>query len=308
MAGTQPPHAVALQGAASREVSIDRKPFQETRLGRLPTELLQTITRCLDHSSLTKVARIHPELRSLAERRLYTNINLSLEVTDGRNEESNRKEFWPLQRTLSFRPDLAERVQELSMTILNQKHHIEIACIHLNKANPPMHKADLFESTIAGMILKRLPKLERLSLHLLACSSYIPEPAVPASEIDLNAPCISSLFQSALLEHAVLRLIPSFDYRTAHLINPLMFAELRELTWIGYEFHWALARSPKLRKLVFLRPCFILQDFAREETNSNLEQLCLAHRSSILVPNTEVDNQVRVAELLGHFPALENLV
>jgi hypothetical protein len=54
----------------SNESIFDRKTFSQTRLGRLPIELLQNVTRHLNKHDLTAVGRISPELQTLAERRL----------------------------------------------------------------------------------------------------------------------------------------------------------------------------------------------------------------------------------------------
>jgi hypothetical protein len=60
----------------SNESISDRKPFLQTRLGKLPIELLQNVTRHLNKHDLATVARISPELRALAERRLYPDFHL----------------------------------------------------------------------------------------------------------------------------------------------------------------------------------------------------------------------------------------
>jgi hypothetical protein len=74
----------------------DRKAFLQTRLGRLPIELLQNVTRHLNKHDLAAVARISPELRALAERQLYLDIHLPYVAEDYGKREGDHMEYWLL--------------------------------------------------------------------------------------------------------------------------------------------------------------------------------------------------------------------
>jgi hypothetical protein len=110
----------------SDESIFDRKTFSQTRLGRLPIELLQNVTRHLNKHDLTAVARISPELRTLAERRLYSDIHLPYVVEDYGKREGDHMEHWPLRQTLSHWPDLAQRVSSMDIIAQDVQHDVEV--------------------------------------------------------------------------------------------------------------------------------------------------------------------------------------
>jgi hypothetical protein len=83
----------------SDESISDRKTFLQTRFGRLLIELLQNVARHLNKHDLAAVAWISPELRALAERRLYPNIHQPYVAADYGKREGDHREHWPLCQT-----------------------------------------------------------------------------------------------------------------------------------------------------------------------------------------------------------------
>jgi hypothetical protein len=106
------------------ESTLVSKQSDETLLGRLPTELLQVVTRFHNKPDIATISPISPKLRALANRRLYLNIELSLEVQDWGRINRNHTLHWLLCRTLSHRPDLAEKVSSLYVTAHDLSHEV----------------------------------------------------------------------------------------------------------------------------------------------------------------------------------------
>lgn len=113
-------------------------------------------------------------------------------------------------------------------------------------------------------------------------------------------------FAAPLTYHLVRELFPGFDERTAHLLSPGIFPNLKRLDFNGDEFHWVLAKSLCLKELHLTRPCSILPDDAPHEANPTLTSLSLVNRSSILNPS--VDRHETLSKLLAHFPSLQSLI
>jgi hypothetical protein len=58
------------------ESTSDPKPILRTRLGQLPIEIFQNVSRHLSKPKLVALACISPEFRDLTRRRLYHTIDI----------------------------------------------------------------------------------------------------------------------------------------------------------------------------------------------------------------------------------------
>lgn len=140
------------------DVSTKPKPFAETILGSLPTELLQTVVRCFADRDLLAITRISAKPRALAERRLYHTISIP-RVPKEYGELGNSSEHWQFCRALSVRPDLAERMVNLDMIVTEDEHQVDIPAKDIipgRASFSPTFKAKISQVNIAGMIIQRL--------------------------------------------------------------------------------------------------------------------------------------------------------
>jgi hypothetical protein len=150
------------------------KPFEQTLLGMLPTELLQIVTQCLSNSDLITIALISSKLRALAKRRLCRDISLPHITTELVQKQGTGMEHWPLCRTLSHRPDLAAKV--FTMYIVDQDilHEVPVPSTQVLPDQlylSPDFCAYIPQAFVTGMLLQRATKLEDLTLILLNYSN-----------------------------------------------------------------------------------------------------------------------------------------
>lgn len=96
------------------------------------------------------------------------------------------------------------------------------------------------------------------------------------------------------------KFIPKFDNATAHNLSFRGLPQLTELRLTGSDFHWALAKLSRLRKLQMSRSCLILRDEAPNEFNIELKILDMCARSEIL--QFDSVHYVNFKKFLAHFP------
>lgn len=258
--------------------------YTYSRLGRLPTELLSCIIEYLLRGDLPAVARASPPLRNLVEYHLYSRLDFSV------NPQHNR--LWPLYRTLSRRPDLAEMIKEFSCAACDVSEYIKVDLCAAFPDDPVLcHaiKTSVNQLFIAGRLLLQLPSnVETVSMAFLSHGE-------PDFETDLNYAA----------RRPLKKLLPAFHYRTGHTLNFRGLQNMTSLEYTGSEFHWALAKPPKLRKLTLTRPCYIRADEAPNEFNTSLKWLEISTRPDILRSNSE--EHANIKPFLAHFPSLEHL-
>jgi hypothetical protein len=126
------------------------KPFEQTLLGMLPTELLQIVTQCLSNSDLITIALISSKLQALAERRLRRDIYLPHITAELVQKQGTGIKHWPLCRTLSHRPDLAAKVSIMYIVAQNILHEVPVPAHKFYRANYTYHQ------TFAPTSLKHL--------------------------------------------------------------------------------------------------------------------------------------------------------
>jgi hypothetical protein len=278
------------------------QPFEQTLLGRLPTELLEIVSRFLDHDDLTAVALIGPELRVLVERQLYRDITIP-NVEDGNYYGEDGSELWPLCRTLSARPDLANMVSAMNIMVKDYQHQIEIPYTHLLPGRVPFmpkFHAAVSQASVIGIMLQCVPNLERLSL-------YMPRDYDPRYTWLVDDPDTENEFPGLCgsLYGGITQLLPGFDEETAHLANSPLLSNLRHLTYAGTSIHWALLRGPQLKTLEFPRACNLMPDMAPDEVNHAVKDLTMVCRSAVL--NRDLTQDAHFGRFLAHFPSVEKL-
>jgi hypothetical protein len=254
--------------------------FERSRFGRLPTELLQIVTRSLPKYNLPAVARISPTLRELAERRLYHTINMPYMREDREDTPLVVKhDMWALCRTLSQCPDFGKKVKSMDILTRNVVRSHVAPTSNILPGLPFIHEIALpmSEILVTGILLQRIPNVETLALKINRDNDGL----VPR--------CMTKLFSD-------------FEPLTAHLQKLPMFQALRHFELHGDEFHWILAQSPTLESLKLARATTIFPDVTPEELNPSVKQISLAYRSAILVSRYGT-----LFPFLAHFPSLANL-
>lgn len=248
--------------------------FNHSYLGRLSVELLQSIVQYIPAHLIPAVARTSSGLREVAERQLYTCINLSkrADVVSG-----GKDVLWPLHCTLARRPDLAQRVKKFSATLYDRDVRVEIDTsalfpddIHFSSAA----KVSLHEMVVVGRILlQQLINVEAVSLVLNSSPPKTVTWGVETTACELLTP------------QPISKLLPEFECTSAHQLQLFGLQKLNFLKFAGAEFHWIFARSPYLRKIDLTRACIILPDGAPDEVNTNVRSLSIPARQS-LMPTT----------------------
>jgi hypothetical protein len=286
-----PPTATAGPRVDDLDTTDVWKTFKRTLLGQLPTELLQIITEYLGQRDLPAVARIHPILRALADRRLYCPY-VSIPYFPDEGEACGRgEELWPFCRTLSHREDLADTVQAMYLVLQGRDLSIEIPAVDLLPGHMPFTSTistTMEEACIVGMPLPRLANLKDLDMHMVR---HVPRnKKIPDDDTSLVRGTLSRLF-------------PGYGSLTVHLVSPPLLPRLECLYWNCDDFLWALAKSPKLKSLNLARPYKFLPDAAPHELNPTVEHFTMAAKSSILNSNAGQVEPLR--KFIAHFPALK---
>lgn len=276
------------------DASWNTTAFNHSRLGRLPIELLEPIVQYIPKSHLPAVARISSQLRELAEKCLYSHIDIG----DRHGCTTSKDPFWPLLCTLVRRSDLAQMVRDFSGTVYDQDVNVEVDTSNIFPGDTHFRSATkvlLNQMVIAGRILlELLTKVNKVHLTL-----NLPYKAVN-SWVDTTTCKLL-----ALEPLSTCRLIPDFDSLTANRLYLPGLQQLTEFDYAGSEFHWALAKLPCLRKLRLTRPCVVLPDEASNEVNRKVTTLEISARSEILRGDSR--HYVTLKAFLAHFPSLVNL-
>jgi len=268
--------------------------FRYSHLGRLPLELLEIVVEFIPTISLPAAARISPQLRELAEKNLYSHINIG-----GRHSGTTIKdEFWPLYCTLKRRSDLSQIVRMLDGTVYDQNVKIETDLHSVFPGDAHIRtstKVMMNQSVLAGRILTELlPRVDKIQLTLnLACSLFNGWADTSTCELLALKPLTAS------------KLLPDCNSSTAHQLQFPDLQQLTEIYFAGSEFHWALAKLPCLRRLRLGRPCIILPDEAPHGINNTLRTLEMSARTAILRSSSRHYDNLR--GFLAHCPSLVNL-
>ncbi|KAI4675361.1 uncharacterized protein J4E84_010103 [Alternaria hordeiaustralica] len=261
-------------------------PYADSRLGKLPTELLQSVVHHCSHFRPPSIACISPELRALVERQLYRDVVL------GRYSvwASAPRDLWLFYRTILSRPDLSRKTENLDIKVVDRMMSIEVPTLGVVPQGamfPSTIRAEIEEIRIAcALLFWQMTELKCLSLSI-----------VRADEDDDGRPRVVSKCLSKLISH--------FDNRTAHLTTFPGLQKLRSLKFEGTEFHWILARSPHLEEIVLTRASHILADGASSAINSAVKFLTIPVQSAVL--NPDCSQYDALFPFLAHFPHLETL-
>ncbi|KAK1916362.1 hypothetical protein P3342_004181 [Pyrenophora teres f. teres] len=259
-------------------------PFKHSRLGLLPTELLELIIKQCARGSLPSLARISPKLRDLVQRHLYHTVELQLIPVE---QVPSRNELWRFVRTLRHHPHVESKVKYLHVKILNRTRLVNLPARGFYNGNPlfPLTlKTKLKEPHFfSSMLDSGIKELVSLDIHV------VKEHSNQGYE-QLAPNCMKTLFKH-------------FDNMTAHqhFAGP---QKLSHLTFKGSDFHWILAKSPALKSIELQAASTILPD-GSAEVNPSVGQLTLPVRSAILIPQNTVYNHF--APFLAHFPRLHTL-
>ncbi|KAH7064287.1 hypothetical protein BKA63DRAFT_496637 [Paraphoma chrysanthemicola] len=265
--------------------SYTLSPFKFTVLGRLPSELLQSVIDRLTQCDLATLALVHPELRPLAERCLYKDIDIATIPPDGREMQLSL-----LYRTLMSRQDIAWQIRFVDIRVMLRSVSIDVPSATLFAGGVPFTstvKIEATEPVLAGALLQQLFNVISLTICLTPYFSDV------------------SKSREALMDHCLFRLFPDFDPRTAHLKPILGLQKLKEMFWHGSEFHWALAKLPCLDHPYLPRASRILADEAPFETIDTLKAFQFTARSSII--GSEPSQTEHLKPFLAHMSALETL-
>jgi len=256
-------------------------PYADSRLGRIPTELLQSVIDHSSHFRLTSIACISPELRALVERQLYRDVVLGWGFAG---------DLWPFYRTIQSRPDLSRKTEYLVIKVVDRVMSIEVSTLGVVPQGamfPSTIRAEIEETRIAcALLFWQMTELEFLSLSI-----------VHADEDDDGRPRLVPKCLSKLISH--------FDNRTAHLTTFPGLQKLRSLKFEGTEFHWVLAKSPNLEEIVLTRPSHILADGDSSAINTAVKSLTFPVQSAVL--NPACSHYDALSPFLAHFPRLETL-
>ncbi|KAI4916900.1 hypothetical protein J4E90_003404 [Alternaria incomplexa] len=260
-------------------------PYADSRLGRLPTELLQSVIDHSSHFRLPSIACISPELRALVERQLYRDVVLGWNST-----RDFAGDLWPFYRTIQSRPDLSRKTEYLVIKVVDRMISIEVPTLGVVPQSamfPSTIRAEIEEMRIAcALLFWQMTELEFLSLSI-----------VHADEDDDGRPRLVSKCLSKLISH--------FDNRTAHLTTFPGLKKLRSLRFEGTEFHWVLAKSPNLEEIVLTRASHILADGDSSAINTAVQSLTFPVQSAVL--NPACSHYDALSPFLAHFPHLETL-
>lgn len=278
------------------DVSWNTTTFAQSYPGRLPSEILDSIIGFVQTSDLPAVARISPRLRKLAEKHLYTWIDLKTHNDGGWPRPVYHDSAWMLYCTLSHREDLAQGIKRYSATLFDQEVSINVDTSALFPGDTQLSsaaKVSLQHILIGGRILGLLTNLEELRME------------ISKSAHSLWWLSIEDRARKEMAADPLAHLLPAFNHATAHTIQCPGLQRLTYLEFGGAEIHWALAKSPCLRKICLTRPCVILSDEAPDEVNTSLKTLTMAARSTILRKNSR--RYASFPSFLAHFPSLREL-
>ncbi|KAI4713836.1 hypothetical protein J4E89_001284 [Alternaria sp. Ai002NY15] len=261
-------------------------PYADSRLGKLPTELLQSVVHHCLPFQLPSIACISPELRALVERQLYRDVVL------GRYSVwvSAPQDLWLFYRTILSRPDLSRKTENLDIKVVDRMMSIEVPTLGVVPQGamfPSTIRAEIEETRIAcALLFWQLTELDFLSLSI-----------VHADEDDDGRPRLVPKCLSKLISH--------FDNRTAHLTTFPGLQKLRSLKFEGTEFHWVLAKSPNLEEIVLTRASHILADGDSSAINTAVKSLTFPVQSAVL--NPACSHYDALSPFLAHFPRLDTL-
>ncbi|KAI4646589.1 hypothetical protein J4E93_004810 [Alternaria ventricosa] len=263
-------------------------PYAHSRLGKLPTELLQSIVHHSSHCNLPSIACISSELRTLVERQLYREVTLGWES----EIKPEPRDLWPFYRTVQSRPDLAGMVESLNIEVVDRTLRVDVpssGVIPQGALFPPTIRAELDELHIASALLvHHTTELKYLDVSILH---------------DHNLKYDDGRFM--LVSECLDKLFPGFDNLTADLAPLPGLQKLRGLKFQGTEFHWIFARSLYLEQIHLTRASHILADGAASEVNTALKTLELPVHSAVL--NPACIHYDALSPFLAHFPRLRTL-
>ncbi|KAJ4991386.1 hypothetical protein SVAN01_03033 [Stagonosporopsis vannaccii] len=271
--------------------------FAHSHLGRLPPELLDSIVKHIPTSDLPAAARISPRLRELAERCLYTCIDLNDEGNGFWTSPPRNDSLWILYCTLNRRSDLAQAIKRFSVTLFDTEVSINTDTSALFPGDTQLSsaaKVSLQHILIGGRMLQHLTDVESLAIHINKSASN----GCPWSLVDTGG-------YKEMAPSPLAHLLSPFHHAAAHTFQLPGLQNLTHFEFGGAEFHWALAKSPGLRKLCLTRPCVILADRAPDEVNTSLKMLEMTARSTILRKKSH--RYASFSSFLAHFPSMEGL-
>lgn len=189
-------------------------------------------------------------------------------------------------------------VRESSCVIYDQDVKIEVNKNSLFDGDEHFRsiaKLSLSQMGIEGRILmQQIPNAEKIAIYL-GLESIEPEGwgETTTCEHLARTPLSTGKF------------IPRFDSMTAYNVQLPGLQQLTELSFAGSEFHWALAKLPRLRKLQLSQPCVVLPDEAPNKVNTELKLLKICAQSDILRSNS--NHYSNLGKFLAHFPSLEDM-
>ena len=262
-------------------------PYANSRLGKLPTELLQSVIHHCPPCSLPSIACISPKLRALVERELYRDVTLGWHIEE---DDIPSQDLWPFYRTIQSRPDLSKKTESLNIKVIDRPISIETSAsgvVPQGAMFPSIIHARWPEVFIAcALLFWRMTELKHLSLSI---AKY--------DDDDCGRPM--------LVPNCLSRLLLNFDSRIAHLQSFPGLQKLQSLKFQGTVFHWILAKFPYLEDIVLTRASQILADGASSEVNSAVKFLKVPVQSDVL--NSACTYYDALSPFLAHFPCLETL-
>lgn len=267
--------------------------FHHSHLGMLPIELLEFIVRYTSTGDLPALARINPQLRELAEQKLYSSIDLTHVYAEP------AQVLWPLHCTLLRRPDLAQAIEGFTITAYDQFDSVEVDTSVIFPGDT--HFCSKAEVSMNQMVILGRIVMELL-LNVKRVHLILNQPLLPHDEWSSNTTSCRELAHDPLSSST---LIPRFDSVSAHQLQFPGLQKLTRLRFDGAEFHWVLAKLPCLQDIQLTRPCVILPDEAPNEISNSVTRLDISARSEILTRGSR--NYATFKAFLAHFPSLEEL-
>jgi hypothetical protein len=284
---TQPITVDFKPNASGYRASTDSHPkaFAKTALGRLPTEILRMVTRCLVPWDLAVLARVSPKLRALVELCLYDSIivpfrpSLWYRRATGADDTPKKgfEGLTSLYRTFIARPDLARMVKVFDIDSRWRRAHS-----HYGAPQDIDDPYQICEVSLLGGVLQKLENVKHVSLELKEATRLM----APGET------CLNVMF-------------PGFESLRAHLQWPVKFlGKLESFDWDGWIIHWLMI-GPRLRRIHLKEPCEILPDSVPHEKQDKFEMFFLETRSTLL--NSRAATGRNLKSFLEHFTSLDEV-
>lgn len=256
--------------------------FRHTMLDQLPPEVLEIVTKYLDPGTLLVVAPVNSKLRAVAERQLYREIAIprACDTSDGTGSRGylyhplSSERMNQLYRTLLARPDLADRVKQVTLSISSEKVSIEVpreSVFPGALSSASNITISVNEEDIAEALLQQLRLVEHMNV--------------------------------LILKPYGLDFLPGIDSNIARATAMGGLQKLKSLEWDGSDLDWTSIKNlSSLQHLHLIWPSAVSSNSASEETHDSLNSLHLSYSSSIFTRET------RYTAYLGAFlPHLTSL-